>query len=176
MIVNEIKNTIVSAVDKLKCLETVGTTLGAQKECVGRVYDVTVRTQSTGNGRYTYIANGLYLWISRSGSLREMSESEIFNFPRYSKYLVLHDPKNSKTILLYGVKISNRYRRDTSIDETCITAEADLSIPFNGDIFEAMRFVSGDIITEMYMNEYEKLWHVEETEAVAHKTLELPNK
>ena len=145
---------IISKADKEYCLERVGTKLGATDKCVNRIYDIGVRLVYLGN-KQQYTVNGLYLWINRSGSLREMSESDIRNFPRFSRYLVLHDEKEDKTILLYGIKIKNVTKDDRIVYDQLVL-EADLSVPFS-DMSEAMRFINYDIIHGMYLDEYDEL-------------------
>lgn len=157
---------IISKVDKRHCLEQVGLKLGSTAECTDRIYDVSIRKEYSENGKYHYTANGLYLWVNRSGSLREITEPEVKYYPRFSRYLVLHDDKEDRTILLYGARIKNKYKTTmyngetvNKVDTFSIVIEADLSIPMS-DAFEAMRFINNDLIGKMYVNEYENLLDV----------------
>lgn len=168
-----VERNVISKKDKEFCLEKIGTKLGAPLECVGRVYDVTVRrvySDSVSN-KSIFTANGLYLWVNRSGSLREMTETNIVNFPRFARYLVLHDSKNNKTVLLYGAKVSNMLCEGSDfVRNDSIVVEADLSVPMD-DIFEAMRFINGDILGKMYIDEYDELLNVFDETSVVNKSL-----
>jgi len=154
-----VERNIVSRKDKEYCLEKVGTKLGAQLNCIGRVYDVPIRIvhPDANNNRSAFVATGMYLWVNRSGSLREMTESNVINFQRFARYLVLHDEKDGRTILLYGAHVKNNISSGTDwVDPTSLVVSADLSIPMD-DIFEAMRFINNDIIGKMYIDEYDEL-------------------
>ena len=184
-----VERNIISKKDKEFCLEKIGTKLGAPLECVGRVYDVTVRRvySDPASKKSIFTANGLYLWVNRSGSLREMTETNIVNFPRFARYLVLHDSKNDRTVLLYGVKVSNMpyegsdfvygvkvsnmpYEGSDFVRNDSIVVEANLSVPMD-DIFEAMRFIKGDILGKMYIDEYDELLNAPDETPVVNKSL-----
>ena len=129
-----VERNIISRKDKEYCLEKIGTKLGAPLESIGRVYDVSVRDVHPDKRNYNKInlvATGMYLWVNRSGSLREMTESNIENFPRFARYLVLHDEKDGRTILLYGASIKNQIRGDSHgkeyVDREVLVVEAEIS-------------------------------------------------
>ena len=168
-----VERNVISKKDKEFCLEKIGTKLGAPLECVGRVYDVTVRRvySDTVSNKSIFTANGLYLWVNRSGSLREMTETNIVNFPRFARYLVLHDSKNDRTVLLYGVKVSNMpYEGSDFVRSDSIVVEANLSVPMD-DIFEAMRFINGDILGKMYIDECVKLLNAPDETSVVNESI-----
>lgn len=140
---------IISKKDKMACLEKVAATYGATLESLERRY--VVKVTSTEYPKRTYTANQLYLWISRSGSLREMTESSYVGFKRFSKYLVLYDDKEEICYLLYNTSIkADDYRSEH------IVLDSELSIKMN-DIFEAMRLISADEIHDALIREYEEL-------------------
>lgn len=172
-----VERNIISRKDKEYCLEKIGTKLGAPLESIGRVYDVSVRKVHPDKRNYSkvnLVATGMYLWVNRSGSLREMTETNIENFPRFARYLVLHDEKDGRTILLYGASIKNQIRGDSHgkeyVDREVLVVEADLSIPMD-DVFEAMRFINKDIIGNMYIDEYYELLNVPNENIIISKSI-----
>ena len=103
-----------------------------------------------------------------------MTETNIENFPRFARYLVLHDEKDGRTILLYGASIKNQIRGDNHgkeyVDREVLVVEADLSIPMD-DVFEAMRFINKDIIGNMYIDEYDELLNVANENIIISKSI-----
>ena len=141
---------IVSKKDRRICLEKVGDKYGATLENLDREYEVRLFKTYSGS-KPSYIATQLYLWINRSGSLREMSEVNYENFKRFSKYLVLYNEKDDHCYLLYNVSVE-----PIDVRCECIRLKAELSIKLD-DIFEAMRLINADEIHEAFVEEFERL-------------------
>lgn len=141
---------IVSRKDKRICLEKVGERYGATLESLDREYKVRLFKTYSGS-KPSYIATQLYLWINRSGSLREMSEINYESFKRFSKYLVLYNEKDDYCYLLYNVSVD-----PVDLRGEYILLKAELSIKMD-DIFEAMRLINADEIHETFVEEFERL-------------------
>ena len=141
---------IVSKKDKRICLEKVGDKYGATLESLDREYKVRLSKTYSGS-KPSYIATQLYLWINRSGSLREMSEINYESFKRFSKYLVLYNEKDDYCYLLYNVLVD-----PVDLRGEYILLKAELSIKMD-DIFEAMRLINTDEIHEAFVEEFERL-------------------
>lgn len=141
---------IISRKDRIDILNMIADNLGCSAESVGRSYDVNTRTITKGNKEY-HVANGLYLWVNRSGSLRELMENDMIFFPRYTKYLVMNNFREDKTILLYNNKIElNREVKFHLITET----ELSINVP---NMSEAMRFINYDIIGKLFEDNADNL-------------------
>ena len=144
---------VMSTVDRKRCLEIIGTDLGAPAECLDHVYKIAITSDRT--KKQTHMIPGLHIYINRSASLREIADQSLNGFPRYSKYLVYVDEKEGNVYLLYNVQI----KVVQSINNPCLyyaVVKAELSVPTN-DVFEAIRFIDNNIIEQLCVEEYGKL-------------------
>lgn len=148
----ETNNIVISREDRINVLNRIAEDLGCPSESVGRIYDINTRTITRGNKEY-HIANGLYLWVNRSGSLREMMENDMIFFPRYARYLVINNFREDKTILLYNTRIElNREVKFHLLTE----AELSVNVP---DMSEAMRFINNDIVGKLFEDKAKLLYN-----------------
>lgn len=148
----EINEFVISREDRIHILDRIAEDLGCPSESVGRVYDINTRTITRGNKEY-HIANGLYLWVNRSGSLREMMENDMIFFPRYARYLVVNNFREDKTILLYNTRIE--LNREVKF-HLLTNAELSVNVP---DMSEAMRFINNDIVGKLFENKSNDLFN-----------------
>ena len=144
---------IISTIDRRRCLEIIGRTLGAQSEFLDRVYNIDIRFDNSKKPSFTI--DGLLLYINRSQSLREIADTSLQGLPRYSKYLVYKT--KDKSYLLYNVTVQV-LKEAWPPYHHYVCAKAELAIPTN-DVFEAIRFIDNNIIEDMYMEEYARLFN-----------------
>ena len=146
---------IVSKKDKIDCLEKVAEKYGATLESLDRKYFIDIKVKHFGT-RETFIAPNLYIWISRSVSLRELTETSYEGFKRFSKYMVLYNPEKENCYLLYNTEVCLLYDDDHRGWNQKLEIRSELSIKID-DIFEAMRLINADEIHDAFIEEYEKL-------------------